>query len=694
MFLLLLACGPISRAMAKQDSLVRDTTRQLNEVEIHRFKSEVIRNKLGMQRIDISDMALTPRMLGEIDPLKSLKTLPGIGNGGDGNAGLYIRGAEPGHNLIRLNDMTIFNPNHLMGLFSVFNPEAIQHMAIYRGAPPADCFGRISSYIDLQSNWQRPDSTRTVLSLGLLHANAGIKTTLSGSWWLDLQFRKTFMNQTLWPLLKRITPSDKTLSRTAYDLYDININTAVTLKPGVLSLSLYHGGDDFGFALQREGVNQQMDWRNTAVRIKLDRQMPPTQKISYQMAYSHYRFNFGLADGVSVVSLTNQIGNVQGGVKWSHSQPHWRVTAGAHAATYRIHPLEPRIYNSGAPLNTSSLEQQQAHEVQTFADALFQFTDGFSAQAGLSYTYFNGGNRSVSATASRLGYHNLDPTLSLTYQFLPAYHIAASWHRSHQALHFLPLTSSSLPADFWVSSDMDTAPSTAEQAAVGIYGRWLDTGWEAYAEIFDRKMNNLYEYNGQLLNLFDEDGTAGKLLTGGGRSYGIELHLKKNRGALKGYLSYTLSRSFRQFPDIEENRMYPFKYDRPNQFHGVAQFQLNKRWIANAYFTYSDGSNFTPETGRYFLGNNVVSEYGAYHSARLPAYHRLDIGATYSFRNTKRWEQEINISVINLYNRLNALFQYYEFAGQLHGDRPYIQTTSELFAILPLLPSISYTIRL
>src|SRR5690606_8291126 len=129
-----------------------------------RSKSALRGNILGVQRLNLSDMKLAPRLLGEIDPMKTLKTLPGFGNGGDGNAGLYVRGSEPGHNLVRLNGMTIFNPNHLMGIFSVFNPNAVQDMTVNLGAPTADYFGRLSSYIDLLSRWEAPDSTHVVAS--------------------------------------------------------------------------------------------------------------------------------------------------------------------------------------------------------------------------------------------------------------------------------------------------------------------------------------------------------------------------------------------------------------------------------------------------------------------------------------------------------------------------------------------------
>lgn len=689
----LLIFGGLSHAQSMQDSSARDSSRHLEEVSVSRSKSGAVRNTLGVQHLDIADMALMPSMLGEVDPLRSMQTLPGMGHGGDGNPGLYVRGAEPGHNLVTLNNMPIFNPNHLIGIFSVFNPHVIQHLNIYRGAPPAERFGRISSYIDLQSDWHRPDSTRAVLSAGLLHANAGIKTVIARDFWLAIHLRKTFMNQTLWPILKKITPNDKTLSRTAYDLYDINVNAATPTKSGMLSFSLYHGGDNFGFALRREGLNQRMDWHNTAMRVRLEQRLQASHTLAYQLGYSNYRFGFGLADGISTVSLTNRLGSVQGNAKWSVRHGRWRIGAGTHATFYNIYPLEPQVHNSDTKLNVQSLGQQRAYETQAFADVRVQFNNALSARTGLSYTYFKGWNHAGGSKNDK-GYHNVDPSFHFTYQLTPILQLAASWHRSHQALHFLPLTSNSLPADFWVGVDRNIAPSTAGQIAAGVFGRWVDAGWEAHVEVFDRKMNNLYEYGGQLLNLVNVDGTAGQLLSGKGRSYGVEAYLRKHHGRVKGYLSYTRSRSFRWFPDIEENHKYPFKYDRPNQFHGVVQYKVGKRWMINTHFTYSDGSNFTPEIARYFIGNNVVSEYGTYHGARLPAYHRLDIGATYSFRNTSRWKHEVSLSIMNVYNRKNALFQYYEFSGQLKGDHPYIHTESETFAILPILPSISYTVQL
>lgn len=687
-------CSPICGALAMQDPTAADTIRQLDEVEILRSKQDVRRNRLGVQQLNLSDMSLAPRLLGEIDPIKSLRTLPGFGNGGDGNAGLYVRGSEPGHNLIRLNGMTIFNPNHLLGIFSVFNPNTVQEMTVNFGAPTADYFGRLSSYIDLQSNWRPPDSTHAVAALGLIYANAGIKTAVSDRMWIDVQARKTFLNQTLWPLLKRLTPNDKTLSRTAYDLYDLNANAALSLKSGVLSWSVYHGGDDFGFSLTNDGIDQYMHWKNTAMRIQLDQQSGQAFKSSYLISYSHYGFGFGLDDGTSFISLSNRICAMQGTAKWAYSHSKWRIMAGVHGSVYGIHPLEPGVNNNGLSLDTRSLGRQQAYETQGYVDVLVEMTPRLTARAGLSYTYFVGINRSSESGPNKYGYHNPDPTVNISYQLTPVWRLAASWNRSHQTLHFLPLTSSSLPADFWISSDMDIAPSTARQAAMGLFGRWLSAGYEARIEVYSRTMDNVYEYSGQLLNLVDETGIADKLLTGRGQSYGVECFIKKTDGRLNGYVSYAYARSFRRFAAIDYNNRYPFKYDRPNQLNTVLQYKVNKRWTANMHFTYGDGSTFTPEVGRYFLGNSVVSEYGPYNSARLPAYHRLDLGATYLVSKTGRLKQEINFNVINVYNRRNSLFQYYEFNGSLDADRPHIATEEAHFAILPILPSVTYTITL
>jgi len=677
---------------AAQDTSLTDTVRTLEEVVIE-HPSNGTHQIVGADRMSISEMGLAPRFLGEIDPLKSLKTLPGFGNGGDGNAGLYVRGSDPGHNLVRLNGMMIFNPNHLMGFFSVFNPNAVQQMTIYRGTSPADHFGRISSYIDLQSDWRPPERTQVNASLGLLHAGIGIKKAVSEIWWIDMQLRKTFMNQTLWPLLKRLAPNDKTLSRTAYDLYDVNVNSALTLKQGTLSFSLYHGGDDFGFVLSREGIKQEMSWKNTAMRIKLAQQRSAAVSAVYQVAYSGYRFGLGLDDGASFISLTNRIGAVQGSAKWGYRRPRWHAAAGVHASRYDIQPLERELVSSEVALNIHSLGKQAANEAQSFIDLTFDFTSRLTARAGISYSYFNALNPAGNAKPGK-GYHNFDPAVNATYQLSPVFHMTASWNRSHQALHFLSLTSSSLPADFWMGSDADMTPSTAKQTAIGLYGKWIGLGLEAQLEVFARDMGRLYEYSGQWLNVIDEERTADKLLSGNGKSYGAEWFVKKDQGKLKGYISYTFSRSLRQFPAIEENRTFPFKYDRPHQFHGVAQYTLSDQWHVNAYFTYSNGSNFTPETARFFLGNHIVSEYGTYHSARLPAYHRLDIGASYVFPESRKLTQELSINVINVYNRRNALFQYTDFEGQLGGDRPYVRTQKAQFAILPILPSVTYTIKL
>ena len=672
--------------------VIADSIKNLEEIIIIKEKRS-LNSKSGAAKLTRSDILLIPSLLGSNDPLKALQTLPGIINGGDGNAGLYVRGGDPGQSQISYNGITVYNPNHLFGLYSIFNPNNISSISIYKSAPPAWYGGRLSAFVDVESNQAHNDSFRLNVDAGLLLSSAGVKLPVGKNTSIDLHFRKSYMNYTVWPLVSAIMKNEDAYGKIKYDFYDVNIGVTRRLnKNSNLIFSLYSGKDKLALNLSDSGNQHAMQWANLLAGLKWEHKFKNQYTFSSNVYYTGYRFKFGVDLGDISARITNRIESRGIENKLTKRWNHHLIHAGVHLKLHEILPYNALSDFDGETTPQRHIVKQNAREANFYINDAVSFSQKWFANIGLRYSRF-AYKGDYKADKFHKKFDWFEPSVSVRYSIRDDLFLRMGANINYQALQLIPVSTNALPIDFWISANNLAKPSTAKQVSVGLY-KTHPNGYEGYVDVFYKDMSRLMEYNGYFSGTGNNANVTEQFYYGNGKGYGVEWLFKKTKGNLTGSVSYTFSKSKRLFKEINDGKIFPFKYDRPNQLVITGHYKFSDKWSMSALFTYCDGSTYTPEIARYMIRDNIVTEYGNYNSSRIEAYHRLDISVTRTLRSWGRFRQELNFSVFNVYNHKNVLYNYYKYTGKLSGSGPFVKSELKNMAVLPIIPGIVYKLSL
>ncbi|WP_268229230.1 TonB-dependent receptor plug domain-containing protein [Sphingobacterium sp. UT-1RO-CII-1] len=669
------------------DSLSNRKAVQLEEIQL--LKSIPRRNHSDQSiRMGKAEIQQTFKFLGNLDPLNAVRVLPGVASGGDLNSGLYVRGGDNGHNLIQYNGITIYNPHHLFGLFPLINPEMVNHIRFYNGAPPAFLSGRLSAYIQMQSAQERFDSLSNEIAFhaSILNADFAIKKKITPRFYLEGQARKSFLNLLVWPFINKKNP-------TGYDIYDLNINLYYRWKNGFTQLTSYQGEDRFKMQFNKKTVYQKMDWGNRLVGLYHQQQLGEGHELKAglsQTAYN-YKLDFDYNSSGSNIFLKNNVSSLQYDLKYKFKRQHG-LEVGYIGSFHRINPVDIHLQmaESGQQLNHLKQRILQHH---LFLQTQLNIAEHWSAQAGLAFVKYQ--NNDYNDQKVQSVWNSWEPTITFSYLFKDNYSFKLGWNRAGQHIQNIAMSATSLPLDFWIGGGAEISPSTQDQYTMGFY--FLNNkqrGWELSAEAFYRDLKNVYEFNGDINSIVEKNNVVHSLYQGRAKSYGVEIYAKYVSERLQSTTAYTYSRAFRWFDDLNDGNKFPFKYDRPHQLNMNVLYQISEFWKLSSNFNLESGLNYTPEVGRYFLNNNILSEYGPYNSVRMPLYHRLDLGVSRNFTTGNRIKHEIGLHIINVYNRANPLFRLSHYEGSLDEGGQYIHTSQKDLAVLPFIPMFSYSVRL
>ena len=656
----------------------------------------------GTLHLSKRDLEKLPSFMGQKDPVKAIQTLPGIGNAGEGNSALLVRGGTAGQNLTIFNGATVYNPSHLLGFFSIFNADAVDNVRLYKSGIPAEYGGRLSSVLEVNSGKRIKDSLTVGANISVLGSNLSLDVPLSKNWSISTAVRKTYMGYTVWPLMSKINTSSF-FEKINYDFYDLNVSSNATLsKKDKLSVSFYTGGDDFGFDIGNFGISNTMSWNNTAGSVKWSSVLNGKAVMNHTLTYSGYDFDFGMGQDNYQAGINSSI-REKGykGVLDLYLHKH-KLKAGTELLTHKFIPNSPFANSSGTELDYGSPNTYFADEASLFISDEFTLSDKISVYGGLRYTYFrHKGPYSLSNDESgnmptRYGenktvsdYHFVEPRLIFQGRTSETSSVKLSFTRNIQPLHLISITAVNFPADFWMPSLKNVQPEKGFQVSTGYYKDFGDGQYESYADFYFKDMHNLTEFSGGIMNMLDNVEIEKYLLFGKGNAYGGELYIKKKSGRLTGWISYSLSKSNRKFPEINEGKSFPAKYDRRHDLSAVALYKLNQKWALSSAFVYATGNAYTQPVSRYMLAGNIVNEYGPFNGARMPAYHRMDVGATYSLKETNRVKNTLVFSVYNLYGRQNPIYTFFQAKGNLSEYRVSIEPKS--VSLMPILPSISWS---
>lgn len=690
-----------------KDSLVfigLSNDNMLNEVEV---RSETILKKApGMLSLNAQKIKQLPALLGEPDILKSLSLTPGVSTGTEGTTGIFVRGGTPDQNLIILDEVPLYNVNHLAGFISVFNTNALKKVDFYKSYIPAQYGGRASSVIDIAMKDGAINKTQGEVTLGLINQNASIEGPVfnkKGSYMIagrysNLAFTKLFASN------PNRTPQGQSFE---YSFYDINGKLNVNLnKKNQMQFSFYKGKDDFIFntwnstASTPNSFENLADWGNTAVSLKHTKIIGDKIFVRSSVSYTNYFNNQTIKDTdydaankevlisrdqESIASLNDIIGKIRleyfPGNKLS-------ITSGIDYTLHSILPIRFKTNLVKLELENTNLNTRlNGSESGIYTDLKLSVIPKLDFLAGLRYTTYRMDNTPFSY---------FEPRFGLNYFIGSNTSINLHYVQNNQFVHLLTNNSLGFSNDLWVPATGIVPPVNAKSIGIGVRQVFNNQAYDVSFEAYSKSLSNLIDYpeGTNFTSFLKESWDQVVEKNGIGRSFGIELALNKNKGKLTGWVSYTLSKSDRKFSNINRANWFPFKYDRRNMLSVVANYKLNYKWSFNGTFVYQNGSAVTLPEAAYFQNtksNVPVFIYSGRNNSRMPDYHRLDLGVSKRIITRAHREALLSFGLYNSYNRRNA--NYLDLINKPSNSFESQVIEVRKYSIFPILPFVSYTLK-
>ncbi|WP_405414307.1 TonB-dependent receptor [Maribacter sp. Asnod1-A12] len=662
------------------DYSLNEETEQLEEVVVTENveKMDIRKPQMSVNTLSVGTIKKIPVILGEADVIKSILLLPGVTNAGEGASGFNVRGGAADQNLILLDEAIIFNSSHLFGFFSVFNPDAIKDVKLYKGGIPARYGGRVSSVLDI---FQKEGNSKEYKMNGGIGAVAS-RLLIEGPIKKDkaaflIGGRASYAHLFL-PLFD--------VDNTAY-FYDLNakLNYRLNEKNNVF-LSGYFGRDVFG--ISDNFVNT---YGNSVGNFRWNHLFSDKLFSNLSLIYSDYYYGLKL-DFVGF-NWNSGIQNIN--IKYDlkhYATDRLQMNYGVNNVYYGFNPGKIEPSNSDSGIIEEQLIQKYANEFAAYVDIEHRVTNNLSLGYGLRFSNFTRlgqeelnvytDNNPVDFDTELLIYteaepigvtnpersstistfNNFEPRASLSYTLNKTSSIKASYTRLAQYLHLLSNTSSPTPLDVWTPSGPFTKPQLLDQYAFGYFKNIKDGDYSFETEIFYKDVQNRIDYIDGA-NLIANNAIEQVILNGEARAYGLEFLLRKNEGKLQGWLAYTLSKSEQRTPGrtnletgINFGNWYNTPYDKPHDISIFISYDLNEKWSFSSNFTYQTGQPTNYPIGQFEFEGLTVPYYGLRNAERLPAYNRLDLSATLTPKKNKnrKLKGEWVFSLYNAYNRRNA----------------------------------------
>jgi hypothetical protein len=657
------------------------------------------------------EVGLMPSLMGEPDVFNLLKLYPGVHSGGDGSSGLYVRGGGPDQNLVLLDGVPIYNASHLFGFYSVFNADAIKRIELVKGGFPARYSGRLSSVIGIDMKEGDVNQWHGEANLGLVAAKLFFEGPIvREKTSLVFSARRTIME----PYFKIVNVYEARQNGNSvdYNFFDVNAKLTHRLSPrDQLFMTLYKGGDKFGsgYAIDTNDVSDRFDfdleWGNTAgiVRWRRDWSKAVFGDISFYGTQYRYQATsanelryLSIAPSTTELTITSQVRDY--GIKAQFDiipgDRHYLRIGGSSV----LHNYQPETYALIARQSSDTTENLAGQDAiipienNFFIEENLQLGRTIRLNVGLNIAYY---------LLKDTAYHAFQPRFSGRWTLPNGFAIEGNFTRMEQYVHLLTNAGVGLPTDLWVPATKNIAPQTAYQAALGLEKEIPSLKLELGLEVYGKELRQLIDYQTGI-NFLGSNNWEDLVETGGkGSSYGLEFLMRRHTGRFTATLGYTLSRTTRQFPTINFGKEFLYKYDRTHDLAAAAIYRVSERLSVSAEWIYGTGNAVTfPEQIRYaptssLLGFwdlnegpnlNVIIDYGDRNGFRMPAYHRLDVNCTYTWK--RKWgEWTLNAGIFNAYNRRNPYFLF--LRADYSNDPSTPEIKARKMSLLPILPSIN-----
>lgn len=714
----------------------------LSEVVVTGRKETGIEStKMGSLDIPVKMIEHTPTLLGETDVIKTIQLTPGVQQGIGGSSAFYVRGGNGDENLVLLDGAPVYKIDHLFGFFSVFTPEAVKKVTFYKSSFPARYNGRVSSIVDVRTKDGDMQEFHGTVATGILSSRLNLEGPIfKGRTSYNFSARTTYMTFLAYPFMKKFMQDEFF----TYFFYDVNakINHKFSNRDR-LYVSFYKGidkfeyggktdldeteykNDDYGRIIGQKNYHNKgeddvyLNWGNTISTMRWNHVFSSQLFANTTLIYNHYDMNTGYHEETK---LTGDVNRYQ----YSKSNFGSEITdygaiidfdympSPRHAikfgASYTYHNFAPETLitkeidkDSERPDENVDTVMSHAHsrphygnELSVYAENDWKISSNFSLMPSCAITLFN---------IDHKNFINIQPRFSMKYDFLENWAMKASYSRMSQCVHLLTSTPVSMPTDLWVPITQKLKPETSDLFSIGFYYTGLKM-WDFSIETYYKYLNNVVEYKDGKSYVGFAGSWEDLVALGTGTSKGIEFMIEKTSGKATGWISYTLSKSDRDFAEnsgVNFGRKFPFTYDRRHNVSIVYTQRFGKRFELDASWTYYSGAHATlakaketvlyPDSyddeewgGRGLIQTNetntdyVVNK----NNYTLPAVHMLNIGISFH-EQKKRCERIWNFSFYNAYNRKNA-----NLARIKHEDE---RLRLQKITILPLIPSFTLTYK-
>ena len=673
-----------------------DESKDLGEVVVKSSAKgrSVSGTQTGVERLTIQEIKNIPVLFGEKDVLKTIQLLPGIKSAGDGNSGFFVRGGTSDQNQILLDEANVYNASHLLGFFSTFNSDAIKDVTVYKSGMPAQYGGRLSSVLDIKMNDGNNQDYGVSGGIGLISAKLNVEGPIQKDKSSFLVTgRRTYADVFL------AASSDTTIKSSKLYFYDLNAKMNYQLgEKDRLYVSAYFGRDKLGV-----GSTFSLGWGNTTGTVRWNHIFNDKLFSNTSLIFSNYEYEIKIKSGTNDFKIFSQIQD------WNLKQDYQlnageknNIRFGWSTIYHTIRPGEITASESTG-LNSQVQQKRYSFENAVYASNTWKASNRISVTYGTRLTAFNVLGKGdfyklndkgvVTDTLSYNSgevvktYWNLEPRVSMGYQWNSSTSVKTSYVRNVQNMHLVSNSTSSTPTDKWLSSTNIIKPEISDQVSIGYYKNLVGNKYELTIETYYKTMQNQIDYRDGA-DAFTNNAIESQLLYGQGRAYGIECMLRKNVGKLTGWISYTLSKTEKQIDGINSNQWYNARQDRTHDIAIVGIYQVNKKWTVSANWIYYTGDAITFPNGKYAVGGQTVYYYTNRNGYRMPAYHRLDIGATLQLKQKTKYSSELAFSLYNAYGHENAYTISFRDNKNDPSKTEAVQTT-----LFRWIPSISYNFK-
>lgn len=666
--------------------------------------------EMSTNKLDVATIKKMPTLLGEVEIIRSLQLLPGVSTVGEGATGFNVRGGNIDQNLVLLDEAPVFNSSHLFGFFSVFNPDAVKDVKLYKGGIPSRYGGRLSSILDVRMKEGNTKNLSINGGIGFIFSRLSVEAPIvKDKASFIVAARRSYIDVLARPFLS----SDNRDS--GLNFYDLTFKTNYNISDkDRLFLSAYLGRDNFIFG-EQAGFN----WGNSTGTFRWNHLFSEKLFSNLTFYYSDYDYQINFySDPQNRFDWNAGIVNYSLKPEFTlFLNPKNRIRFGGQAIVYEFEPGDAVGVSEGE-VQDFGLPKKFAIESALYIENEQDLGEKIKINYGLRWSHFNytgdgvaytfadtepGKRKDVVSTEtfdqweSIQTYNNLEPRFAIKYQLNNSSSLKASYNRMAQYIQLVSNTTASTPVDIWTPASNNIEPQIADQVAIGYFRNFNSNSYEFSSEFYYKEMQNIVDYIDAadlLLNPFLE----GDLLPGNGRAYGMELLLKKTKGDFTGWLSYTLARTELKIPGINNNKWYPSRFDQTHNFAFNGFYEINKRWSLSSTFTVISGTPISFPTSRFEQQGYIVPHNANENrnNVRIPIYHRLDIGATLKGkeRPDKKWSGEWVFSIYNVYSRRNPFAIYFRQDQSRPQPMTPVQTEAIRLSIIgSFIPSVSYNFK-